>query len=80
VAYVRAYDVELARTPNGRPAIETRLRHVRRFGPMVRLELDRVEDGSVIEAEVPREKFEALGLSPGDLVFVKPKAARLFPG
>jgi sulfate transport system ATP-binding protein len=79
LAYVRTYDVELARSPNGTPAIETVLRHVRRFGPMVRLELDRVEDGQVIEAEVPRGHYDELGLAVGERVFVKPRSARLFP-
>lgn len=79
VAYVRTYEVELAKVPNGSPAIETVLRHVRRFGPMVRLELDRVEDGQVIEAEVPRARFEELGVGRGERVYVKPRSARLFP-
>ena len=79
VAYVRTYEVELAKAPNGSPAIETVLRHVRRFGPMVRLELDRVEDGQVIEAEVPRARFEELGVGRGERVYVKPRSARLFP-
>lgn len=79
VAYVRTYEVDLARTPNGTPAIETVLRHVRRFGPVVRLELDRVEDGTVIEAEVSRARFDELGISGGERVYVKPRAARLFP-
>jgi sulfate transport system ATP-binding protein len=79
LAYVRTYDVELARSPNGTPAIETILRHVRRFGPMVRLELDRVDDGQVIEAEVPRGNFDELKLTQGERVYVKPKSARLFP-
>ena len=78
-AYVRTYDVELAKVPNGRPAIETVLRHVRRFGPMVRLELDRVDDGQVIEAEIARSRFDELNLARGDRVFVKPQSARLFP-
>ena len=79
VAYVRTYEVELALAPTGSPAIETTLRHVRRFGPMVRLELDRMEDGTVIEAEVPRARFEELHLVRGSRVYVKPKSARLFP-
>ena len=79
LAYVRTYDVELARSPNGTPAIETILRHVRRFGPMVRLELDRVDDGQVIEAEVPRGHFDELALTVGERVYVKPRSARLFP-
>jgi len=79
LAYVRTYDVELARQPNGTPAIETVLRHVRRFGPMVRLELDRADDGQVIEAEIPRAHFEELALVAGERVYVKPRSARLFP-
>ncbi len=79
LAYVRTYDVDLARTPNGTPAIETVLRHFRRFGPMVRLELDRVEDGTVIEAEVTRARFDELQVSRGEKLYVKPKSARLFP-
>jgi sulfate/thiosulfate transport system ATP-binding protein len=79
VAYVRTYEVDLAREPDGQPAIETVLRHVRRFGPVVRLELDRVDDGQVIEAEIPRGRFEELGLQQGERVFVKPRSARLFP-
>jgi sulfate transport system ATP-binding protein len=78
VAYVRTYEVDLARAPNGRPAIEAVVRHVRRFGPMVRLELDRVEDGQLIEAELPRGRFEELTLARGDRVFVSPRSARVF--
>ena len=78
VAYVRTYEVDLARVANGRPAIEAVLRHVRRFGPMVRLELDRVDDGQVIEAEIPRAKFDELGLAQGDKVFVQPRSAKVF--
>lgn len=79
VAYVRTYEVDLARVPNGAPAIETVLRHARRFGPVVRLELDRVDDGQIIEAEVSRARFEELGISQGERVYVKPRSARLFP-
>ncbi len=78
LAYVRTYDVELARSPNGTPAIGTIHRHVRRFGPMRRLELDRVDDGRVIEAEVPRGNVEALGLKQGERLYVKARGARLF--
>ena len=79
VAYVRAYEVDLMKEPNGRPAIEARIRHIRRYGPMVRLELDRVEDGEMIEAEVPRGRFDELGLSRGEKVYVSPRSARIFP-
>jgi sulfate transport system ATP-binding protein len=46
---------------------------------MVRLEMDRVEDGQLIEAEVSRHRFEELALSRGDKVYVSPRSARIFP-
>ena len=63
----------------GRPAIETVLRLGRPFGPVVRLRLDSVDDGQVIEAEIPRGRFEELGLHEGERVYVKSRSARLFP-
>jgi sulfate transport system ATP-binding protein len=79
VAFVRSHEVDLARTPNGDSAIETILRHARRFGPMVRVELDRVDNGPMIEAEIPRERFEELGVVAGERLYVKPSSARFFP-
>jgi len=54
------------------------VRRVRRLGSVVRLELDREEDGKVIEAELTRERHEELGVAKGDRVFVSPRRARVF--
>jgi sulfate transport system ATP-binding protein len=78
VAYVRPYEVELERRPNGGLAIEAVVRHVSAFGPVVRLELDRAEDGQLIEAELPRGRYRELNLRKGDRIFVLPKQARVF--
>ncbi len=80
VAYVRTYEVDLARSPTEASSVETVLRHARRFGPMVRIELDRVDDGQVIEAEMPRGRFEELGLATGERLYVKARNSRTFPG
>jgi sulfate/thiosulfate transport system ATP-binding protein len=78
VAYVRTYDVELTPSANGRSSIEAVVRHIRAFGPVVRLELDRADDGSSIEAHIPRAQYEALGVSKGQRVFVSPTSVRVF--
>ena len=78
VAYVRTYDVELAPTPNGGASLEAIVRHVRAFGPIVRVELDLVQGGGTIEAHVPRERCEGLGLDRGRRVFVSPTNVRVF--
>ncbi|MEP6572409.1 MAG: sulfate ABC transporter ATP-binding protein [Gemmatimonadota bacterium] len=78
VAYVRTFEVELTPSGDGSVAIEAIVRHIRAFGPVVRLELDRVDDGQLIEAEVSRARFTELKVAKGDRVFVSPKNARVF--
>ena len=79
VAYVRTYDVELTPSSNGRSSIEAIVRHIRAFGPVVRLELDRVDDGSSIEAHLPRAHYEQLAVGKGQRVFVSPTSVAVFP-
>jgi sulfate/thiosulfate transport system ATP-binding protein len=78
VAYVRTYDVELTPSSSGKSSIEAIVRHVRAFGPVVRLELDRTDDGSSVEAHIPRAQYERLALSKGQRVFVSPTSVRVF--
>jgi sulfate/thiosulfate transport system ATP-binding protein len=78
VAYVRTYDVELAPSPSGASSLAAVVRHVRAFGPVVRLELDLLEGGRTIEAHIPRDRFESLALSKGQRVYVSPTNVRVF--
>jgi sulfate transport system ATP-binding protein len=78
VAYVRTYDVELTPSSAGSSSIEAVVRHIRAFGPVVRLELDRVEDGGTIEAHIPRAHYEHLEITKGQRVFVSPTSVRVF--
>ncbi len=78
VAYVRTYDVELTPSSSGVSSIEAVVRHIRAFGPVVRLELDRTKDGGSIEAHIPRAQYDQLGISKGQRVFVSPTSVRVF--
>ena len=78
MAYVRTYDVDLAPARSGASSLEAVVRHVRAFGPVVRVELDLVDSGKTIEAHMPRGRFEALALSKGQRVFVSPTNVRVF--
>jgi sulfate transport system ATP-binding protein len=75
---VRTYDVELTPSSNGRSGIEAVVRHIRAFGPVVRLELDRVDDGSSIEAHLPRAHYDRLAVAKGQRVFVSPTSVAVF--
>jgi sulfate transport system ATP-binding protein len=77
VAYVRPHDIELDRVRDG-AVIEAIVRDVRGVGSLVRLELDRVDNDGVIEAELTRERYEELALHEGERVFVRPRNLRVF--
>jgi sulfate transport system ATP-binding protein len=78
LAYVRIHEVDVTPASNGAPAMGAIIRRVRRLGSVVRLELDREEDGKVIEAELTRGRYEELGVVEGDRVFVSARRARVF--
>ena len=78
VAYVRTFDVQLDPNPSGASSLAATVRHVRAFGPVVRLELDREDGGGSIEAHIPRDRFESLELTRGSRVYVSPTNVRVF--
>jgi sulfate/thiosulfate transport system ATP-binding protein len=78
VAYVRTYDVELKPSRSGASSLEAVVRHIRAFGPVVRLELDLAEGGRTIEAHIPRDRLESLALVKGQRVYVSPTNVRVF--
>ena len=79
IAYVRTFEIDLSPARNGGPAIEAVVRHVRAFGPIVRLELERVDGGEILEAVIPRARYEELNLQRNARVFATPRSARVFP-
>jgi sulfate transport system ATP-binding protein len=78
IAYVRTYEVELTPSPSGESSLAAMVRHIRAFGPVVRLELDLVDGGKTIEAHIPRARFNSLALAKGQRVYVSPTNVRVF--
>ncbi|HLJ29669.1 MAG TPA: sulfate ABC transporter ATP-binding protein [Candidatus Angelobacter sp.] len=79
--YVRPHDVEIMRhEEEGEPAIRAHITQISGAGPHARIELVRVDSGETIEAELPKLRYQELGLRTGEIVFVKPLAIRLFAG
>lgn len=77
VGYVRPHDLEVQLRPNG-TTVEALVRHVASVGPVVRLELERRDNGDRIEAELTRERFGELKVQAGDAVHVKPRKLKVF--
>jgi len=75
--FLRPHDVLIETSPNGStvPARISRLIHL---GWEIQVELV-FDDGQVVMAHLPKEKFKELQLTPQQRVYVKPKEAKSFP-
>ena len=78
VAYVRPHEIKVFSVSRGPASLEARIRHANSAGPVVRLELERADDGCRFAAELTREEARGLQLVPGAQVFVELKNVRVF--
>ena len=76
-AYVRPHEIDISSGP-GANTLAATLGHATRIGPVVRLELARNDDGSLVEVELSRERFDYLNVDTGNVVYFKPRRARVF--
>jgi sulfate transport system ATP-binding protein len=78
-AFVRPHELDLSRHAAGRSdAVVATVRYIGAAGPVVRLELQREDTGSSLDAEISRERFRELNLSVGDKVDVIARNLRVF--
>ena len=83
-AYVRPHDLEVERWTPDAVGIVAELQRAIVVGPIARLELWPLDpeqpDGHdpLIEAQIPAERFHALGFKEGEKVVVSPRKARVF--
>ena len=75
-SYARPHDVELTRTGDGDGVWGT-VHDVRTIGAIAKIELAD-ETGAVVQVELGREQYEALGVRVGERFFVRPKRFRVF--
>ena len=78
VGYVRSHEMELERAGGREGGIPATVRQVRRLGPVVRLDLERLDTGEALEVAVTAERFGELGLERGETVCVRPRRVRVF--
>jgi sulfate transport system ATP-binding protein len=78
VGYVRPHELDIDRYSPGAEGIAARLKRAYAIGPLAQLELEREDNGGLIEAALPSERFIALQLKEGDTVLVKPRKVRVF--
>ena len=75
-AWVRPHDVEIRHEPNGK-TIEALIDRVVHLGFEVRVELT-LQDGEHFSVQLTRDQVDELELAEGQIVFVRPRAERVF--
>lgn len=78
IFYVRPHEIEIAQKSEGAKGISAHIRDIRRFGGVVRVELERADGHGTVEAEMSRDDFRENGLGKGDEVLIQPKRLRVF--
>ena len=80
VAFVRPHEMEVDLSQKDKSSARASVRWINSVGPTVKVELELPDDRKVIEVELTRERYEALGLSVGEVVYVTPKGLKVFVG
>jgi sulfate/thiosulfate transport system ATP-binding protein len=75
-AWVRPHDVEIGHHPNGQ-TIEAMIDRIVHLGFEVRVELT-LSDGDHLSVQLTRDEVDQLELTEGDIVFVRPRATKVF--
>ena len=75
--FVRPHDLEIETQRNGHPAFPAVIKRVHSAGPNVRMEL-RADSGELLQAEMPQDRYRALGIGVDSQVFVSPRAVKVF--
>ncbi|WP_265446113.1 sulfate/molybdate ABC transporter ATP-binding protein [Acetivibrio straminisolvens] len=78
VSYTRPHDIEIKLEPEGKEFIGSQITFIRAVGPVVKIELVRLDNGEYIEAEISKETYRKLGLNERQTVYVRPRDFKVF--
>jgi sulfate transport system ATP-binding protein len=76
--YVRPHELDVSHQPQGPHSLRARVLHANPAGAVARVHLLAIDSGAEVQAELPRERFDALSLAAGDMVYVSPRRVRVF--
>ena len=76
-AFIRPHELEVNTHKNGQPSFRARVIHINAAGPQAKLLLES-ENGESVQVEMPRDRFQSMGIKRGDDVYVSPKNMRVF--
>jgi sulfate transport system ATP-binding protein len=80
VAYARPHDIEVLHPDQNCRGIKAVITRLYSVGPLVCLELNRHDNGQIVEAELARSRCHELNLRQGDHISFVPRKLRVFGG
>ncbi|MED3961041.1 sulfate/molybdate ABC transporter ATP-binding protein [Niallia taxi] len=78
VGYVRPHDITITKEESGQDSIKATITHIHVVGPIVHIELKRIDNDEFLEAEITKELYRTLGLQTNNNVYVKPSQLKVF--
>lgn len=76
-AFSRPHDIAIKRDYEA-GSLKAKITYIHSVGPAVRLELERDDNKTFVEAELTRERFDEINLIEGETVYLKPRNLRVF--
>ena len=76
--YVRPHELDIERYSPGAEGLLVQLRRVHSIGPLAQLELERDDNGELVEAMISSERYAQLRLKVGEALVVKPQRLHVF--
>ncbi|WP_024834447.1 sulfate/molybdate ABC transporter ATP-binding protein [Ruminiclostridium josui] len=78
ISYIRPHDIEISLEQNGNEFVAAEIIFIRAVGPIVNLEMKRLDTGEYVEAEISKDLYKKLLLKERQTVYVKPKDFKVF--
>ncbi len=78
ISYIRPHDIEISLEQYKNEFVAAEVIFIRAVGPIVNLEMKRIDTGEYIEAEISKDIYKKLALKERQTVFVKPKDFKVF--
>ena len=75
--FVRPHDFDIETQRNGHPSLRAVVKRIHSAGPNVRLDMV-ADSGDELHAELPQDRYRALGISIDSEVFVTPREVKVF--
>lgn len=78
LSYARPHDIEIKRSSTGDGFIAAKVLFIRAVGPVVHLELKRLDTNEYLEAELSKEVYRELNIKVDEDVYIRPTDIKVF--